>query len=62
MPGAQHTKQLQTTLRHAHIAQTKRDYAQTSLLNKDIQHIASNLNIALCRPVNITVPYLTAAQ
>ena len=62
MPGAQHTKQLQTTLRQAHIAQTNTDCAQTALLNQDIQRIASNLNIPRCRPVNITVQYLTTAQ
>ena len=45
IPGAQHTKQLQTTLHRAHIARTNRDYAQTAVLNKDIQRIASNLNI-----------------
>ena len=62
VPAARHTKQLQTTLRQAHVARVNRDYAQTAILNKDIEHIASNLNIPLCRPVNVTIPYMTPTQ
>ena len=60
--GAQHTKQLQSTLRRAHVARINRDYAQTAILNRDIQRIASSMNFPLCKPVNVTVPYLSSAQ
>ena len=39
-----------------------RDYAQSAILNKDIERIASNLNIPLCTPVNVTIPYMTPTQ
>ena len=62
IPAAQHTKQLHTTLRQAHITCTNRDYAQAAILNKDIERITSRLNIPLCKQVNVTVPYLTSSQ
>ena len=62
VPAAQHTKQLQTTLRQAHIARINRDYAQAAILNKDLERISSRLNIPMCRPANVTVPYMTPAQ
>ena len=61
-PAAQHTKQLQATLRQAHVARINKDYAHAAILNKDIERIANRLNIPLCRPVNITVPYITPEQ
>ena len=32
------------------------------ILNKDMERIASRLNIPLCKQVNVTVPYLTSSQ
>ena len=32
------------------------------MLLKDIQRIATQLNIPLCRPVNVTIPYITRGQ
>ena len=61
-PGAQHTKQLQTTLRQAHIARVNRDFARAAILNRDMQRIASQLNIPFCRPINVTIPYITPTQ
>ena len=61
-PGAQHAKQLQTTLRQAHIARINKDFARSAVLNRDIQRIAARMNIPLGKPVNITVPYLTPSQ
>ena len=62
VPAAQHTKQLQTTLRQAHIARINRDYVQAAILNKDVERIASQLNIPMCRPGNVTDPYMTPGQ
>ena len=62
VPRAQHTKQLQTTLRQAHIARVNRDYANIAILNRDVHGIASQLNIPSCRPVNVTIPYITPTQ
>ena len=61
-PGAQHTKPLQTTLRQAHVARVNRDYARAAMLQKDIQRIATQRNIPLCRPVSVTFPYITPSQ
>ena len=60
--GAQHTKQLQTTLRQAHIATVNRDYARDAILNQDMQRVAAHLNISFCRPTNVTVLYIRPAQ
>ena len=62
VPGAQHTKQLQSTLRQAHVAHRNRDYAQTAIPNRHIQRIASSMNIPVCKLVNVTSPYLSSAQ
>ena len=61
-PGAQHAKQLQTTLRQAHIARINKDFARSAVPNRDIQRIAARMNIPLGKPVNITIPYLTPSQ
>ena len=61
-PGTQHTKQLQTTLRQAHVACVNKDYARAAMLQKYIQRIASQLNVPLCRLVNVTIPYITPGQ
>ena len=62
VPGAQHTKQLHTTLRPAHIARVNRHFARAAVLSRDVQRIATHLNNPLCRPVNVTVPYITPTQ
>ena len=62
VPAAQHTKQLQTTLCQAQIGCVNRDYAHAAILNKDVERIASRLNVPLCRPASVTVPYMTPIE
>ena len=61
-PTAQHGRTLQTLLRQASIATRNHEYARARALNDQIQNTASKLNIPLCKPFYITVPYLQPCQ
>ena len=52
-------KQLQTTLHQAHIARVNKEFARAAVLSRDLQRLATHMNIPLSKPDNVTVPYLT---